>query len=286
MARPRPLPYEARVDDLLVTYRQAQRRIVAQVKAAVAAGDLATSSRRRAQLAAVLQVLDELGMQTDRQARELVRDAFQQSARVTGSRIARIGAGVEMNPAAFAAVERDAVEAMQAEILGRLDAARTTIGRQVEDVFARAGRRTVLSALLGAHGSPQAARRELQRQVTEKGVTAFVDRSGRQWALDTYSEMAVRTTTREAVVEGAKTRMAAQGIDLARVSHHVSACPICAPWEDRIVSLTGTTGDYQGEAVTDLASLPNGGPPFHPNCRHTLLPVATTVEALLAEGVA
>jgi hypothetical protein len=47
---------------------------------------------------------------------------------------------------------------------------------------------------------------------------------------------------------------------------HAKACPICQPWQGRLVSLDGKTTEYLGEAVTDLASLPNGGPPFHPNC--------------------
>jgi hypothetical protein len=45
------------------------------------------------------------------------------------------------------------------------------------------------------------------------------------------------------------------------------------------VSLDGATTDYQGEAVTDLSSLPNGGPPLHPNCGHSLMPVSVAVDA-------
>lgn len=283
MARPDQFPYEARVDDLLVTYRQAQRTIVEQIKAALAAGELQTARRRRQQLAAVLSTLDRLGVETELQARRLVADAYRESAQRTGVQITRLGPSLTLDDGAFAAVEHDAILALQDSVLHRLDDARRTIGRQVNDVFARAGRRATLQALLGANGSPQAARATLVRDLAERGVTAFVDRSGRQWALDHYAQMAVRTTTREAVVEGAKTRMAAQGITLARVSVHAASCKICAPWEGRLVALTGSRSNYHGEPVADLASMPNGGPPFHPNCRHTIVPVAEGILALQAE---
>jgi hypothetical protein len=177
--------------------------------------------------------------------------------------------------------------ALQDSILGRLDAARQTVGRTVDDLYARAGRRAALRAVLGEAGSPEAAKRRMfadlmrdraVRRMVNEGGFGFVDKAGKRWALDTYSEMAVRTVTREAVVQGAIARMASHGIDLARVSSHASACAICVPWQGRLVSLDGQRPDYEGEAVTDLSSLPNGGPPFHPNCRHTLQPVSVAVE--------
>lgn len=286
MARPDQLPYEQRVDDLLAVYRQAQRTIVAQVRAALAAGDLNTAARRRAQLAAVLTTLDQLGIETELQARRLVRDAYRESVTRTGDLITRIGPHVTFDTGTFAAVETDAVAALQDEMLGRLQDARRTIGRQVNDLFARAGRETTMQALLGAQGSPRAATDALTQRLRDRGVRAFTDRAGRQWTLQAYSQMAVRTVTREAVVEGAKQRMAAQGVTVARVSTHASSCKICQPWEGRLVTLTGSRADYNGQPVADLASMPNGGPPFHPNCRHTLLPVAEGIAAFRAAQTA
>ena len=90
-----------------------------------------------------------------------------------------------------------------------------------------------------------------------------------------YAEMVVRTTTRQAVVQGQVDRMASHGVNLARVSTHSSSCPICIPLEGKLISLDGTVSEYQGEPVADSSSLP----PLHPNCRHTIYPVVAAVDA-------
>lgn len=279
MARARQFPAERDVAALVATYRQAQRTILAQIRAALAEGDRLTVSMRRYQLATVIATLDRLGYETDPLARRIVRDAFNQSSDRAERQVAATGINAPADRS-FAGVSREAVEALQDSMLGRLAGARETIGRQAADVFARAQRRTTMLALLGAEGSPRSAAKNLRNALLKDGQTGFIDRAGKRWALDTYAEMAARTVTREAVVQGAIQRMAAHGVSLARVSAHASACQICIPWENRLVSLDGSTRDHEGEAVSDLGALPNGGPPFHPNCRHSLAPVSARVEAI------
>lgn len=290
--RPDQYPYEARVDDLLVTFRQAQRLIAAQVRAAIQSGDLLTAQRRRLQLAAVIATLDRLGAETDPIARRLVEEAHQEGASRALTQINQLSIHAPEIPGAFAGVSHEAVITLQESVTGRLQLARETVGRSVNDVYGRAGRRISLQAVLGAHGSPQAARRALTaellrdrdiRRSVRQGGPGFVDKAGKRWALDTYADMAVRTTTREAVVQGALNRMASHGITLARWSTHGDACPICQPWLGRLVSLDGSTTEYEGEAVASLGSTPNGGPPAHPSCRCTLSPVSVSVEAVRRE---
>lgn len=293
-----PYPYEADLARLIRIYRQAQEDIATMVSHAIAAENLTQASRRRVQLAAVIARLDQLGAQTDSEARDLVRAANEQAAARTARQIAGLQIDAPETAGAFGQVNEPALTALEDSLLGRLKAARDTIGRSVDDVYGKAGRRAGIRAILGADNSPQAARRELVRELlrnreirraVEHGGPGFVDKAGRGWNLDTYAQMATRTITREAVTQGALARMASHGIALARISTHAHACPICEPWEGRLVSLDGATGAYQGEAVTDLASLPNGGPPFHPNCAHSLMPVAVAVDktrARLAQATA
>lgn len=290
MATEAALPSDARARELARIYASAQRAIMAQVQAALRTGNLFQATERRMQLAAVLALLDQLGAATDPLARDLARQAFTDGSALAARDVAKV-AGVRIGsvqvPASFTGVSRDAVLTLEDSILGRLRTARQTVGRRVDDVYARAGRRQALRSLLGAEGSPRAATRALSRDLQRRGATAFVDKAGKQWALDTYSEMVVRTVTREAVVQGQLTRMASHGVNLARVSTHSSSCKICLPYEGRLVSLDGATSEFQGEAVADIGSVPT--PPFHPNCRHTLEPVVQEIELLrqqmVAEGV-
>jgi hypothetical protein len=286
---PERLPADRRLDQLLAIYRQAQRTIAAQVREALRSGDLQRASMRRAQLAAVLATLDQLQVETDPFAREIIADAFAQQADRTRKTIIGLRIDAPEIPGAFAGVQREAVETLQDSILGRLDSARRTVGRSIADIYAREQRRTALLSILGAEGSPRTAAagmraRLLQtktvRELARQGGVGFIDRAGKRWQLDTYAEMATRTVVREAAVEGAKTRMLSHGIALARVSSHPVPCKICAPWQGRLVSLDGSTTDYDGEAVTDLGSLPNGGPPMHARCKHSLQPVAVRIESI------
>lgn len=288
----RRLAAERRLDDLLAIYRHAQRAIVSQIRAALASDDLRRAALRRAQLAAVLATMDQLQAETDPMARAIIDQAFIEQAQRTSRAIIGLRIDAPEIPGAFAGVHRQAVETLQDSILGRLDTARRTVGRQVADIYAREQRRTAVMSILGAEGSPRAAAASLQtrlladrtiREMARQGGVGFIDRAGKRWQLDTYAEMATRTVVREAAVEGAKARMAAHGIALARVSVHPEPCKICAPWQGRLVSLDGTTTDYEAEAVTDLGSLPNGGPPMHPRCKHSLQPVATRIEAIQRE---
>ena len=280
MATEPRLPSDQAAARLERLYLQAQRAIMAQVQAALSAGQLMRAQERRLQLAAVLATLDQLGAATDPLARQLAAQAYADgSASVAHGIAGQIGAhvGDVAIPASFTGVETHAVKLLEDAILGRLDTARRTVGRQVEDVYARAGKRATMRALLGADSSPQIATAELRRDLQRRGITGFVDRAGRKWSLDSYAEMAIRTTTREAVVQGSMDRMASHGIDLARISEHASSCTICLPYEGRLISLSGSTTEYQGEAVADASMVP----PFHPRCRHSLSPVVVDVEEFI-----
>lgn len=284
--RPERFPHDRIVDDLARAFRQSQRQILAQISAAVASGNLYRAAERRLQLAAVIAALDQLGAAVDPLARQAVQRAYDEGASRAAS---LIGAQIGVSPVAsgsFNGVRVEAIEQLQGAAVDRLDASRRTVGRRVEDFYARAGRRAAVRALLGADGSPREAARALAddirrdpeyRRLQRKGITGFVDAAGRQWRLDTYSEMVVRTTVREAVVQGQIQRMADAGVNLARISQHSSSCAICRPFEGRLVSLDGSTTEFEGQSVADTSI---GLPPYHPNCRHTIEPVVTEFEAL------
>lgn len=284
--RPEPLPHDKLVNELADTFRASQRQILRQIEAAVRIGNLRYAQERRLQLAAVIAALDQLGAATEPAARRAVKEAFNEGSQTAATAIgAQIGREVPV-PEAFTGVAKDAIEALQRSATDRLRASRDMVGRRVDDFYARAGRRAAVRALLGADGSPQSAARALAKDIrstpeykrlAKKGITGFVDAANKQWSLDTYSEMVVRTTTREAVVQGQVMRMASHGVNLARVSMHASACKICQPYEGRLVSLDGSVTEFQGQSVGD-ASVPL--PPYHPNCRHTIEPVVAEIETL------
>ena len=162
-SRAEPFPFEHGVTDLIQTFRAAQREIAAQVIAAVKAGNLERAASRRLQLASLLALLDQIGAQTEPIARRLVAEAHAQGAAAT---VTQLGATVAPEiPGAFAGISREAVAALQDSMVGRLRDSRLTVGRQAQDVYATAGRRAALRAILGAEGSPRAAARQLAQDL-------------------------------------------------------------------------------------------------------------------------
>lgn len=118
--------------------------------------------------------------------------------------------------------------------------------------------------------------------LVKRGITGFTDKSGRTWRLSSYVEMATRTASARAAVEGQTDRLASLGIGFVYVSDHGQECPLCRPWEGAVLrrSDDGPTGEIDiahaltEEPVTvDVAGTldqARASGLFHPNCRHSV----------------
>ena len=109
------------------------------------------------------------------------------------------------------------------------------------------------------------ATQQALNEFADKGITSFVDKAGRRWDMATYAEMSTRTTVGRAAIQGHIDRQTARGRDLVKISNHSRSCPLCSPWEGKVLSLTGKTPGY----VTLDTAMAQGL--FHPNCKHTLV---------------
>ena len=150
------------------------------------------------------------------------------------------------------------------------------IGRQENDVFRRVGLELV--ANMQATGRSTAATvPEFVKIFQREGVTAFVDKAGRNWSLHTYASMVTRTTSRQAEVLAVLT--ADPEHDLYKISSHGTTCALCAPYEGRVYSKSGTDpvfpplasafGKVDPAGADDLS---NTWLNIHPNCLHVLMP--------------
>lgn len=114
-------------------------------------------------------------------------------------------------------------------------------------------------------------------QLRREGVTAFIDKAGRHWSLHTYAAMVTRTTSRQAEVLSVLS--ADPDHDLYIISSHGTTCALCAPYEGRVYSKSGTDPEFPPLAsafgkVDPLGpdNLANTWLNIHPNCLHVLLP--------------
>ena len=84
----------------------------------------------------------------------------------------------------------------------------------------------------------------------------FISKSGRNYNLRDYSKMVARTELRRAQTDAVKNTCREYENDLVQWSSHANSCPICAPYEGHIYSLTGRNPRYP---------LLTAEPPLHPN---------------------
>jgi hypothetical protein len=172
--------------------------------------------------------------------------------------------------------------------------------RESQDVYRGVIARVSGSMLLGGLTRRQAAGRALD-QFAARGVTSFTDTAGRRWEMASYAEMAARTVTGRAAIEGHIDALDAIGEQLVIVSDAPLECPLCRPWEGEALAINGASGPHTlrlPHAIQPTGLRAAFRPPetvavhvagslvearaaglFHPNCRHNLsvyLPGVTT----------
>lgn len=196
-----------------------------------------------------------------------------------------------VNALSLSGEQMDIVQRLVMNLMGEItDASMTAmatlqsalIGRVEPDIYRRVGLEQVAAQAATGKGVNKAVPKFVQQLVRE-GVTAFVDKSGRNWSLHTYCTMVSRTTRRQAEVLAVLT--ADPGQDLYKISSHNTTCEICAPYEGRVYSRSGTDPDFPPLASAfgkvdpyGADNLANTWLNIHPNC---LVPGGT----VLAEGV-
>lgn len=189
------------------------------------------------------------------------------------------------NAAALTGEQHAVIDQLVSSLMGEITDATITayatvqsalIGRIEPDVYRRIGLEQVALQQATGRGTYKMLPGFVE-QLRREGITAFVDKAGRHWSLHTYCAMVSRTTSRQAEVLAVLTADPEQ--DLYRISSHGTTCAICAPFEGRVYSKSGTNPDYPPLAAAfgkqDPAgpdTLANTWLNLHPNCLHSILP--------------
>jgi hypothetical protein len=106
-------------------------------------------------------------------------------------------------------------------------------------------------------------KKEFQKKAIYQDSVFFIDSIGRSWRPSAYSEMWARTRSREIEDEIMADEMTEVGLDVIRINNVSTVTPICLQFEGKFFSKHGETPELP---VLEIK------PPFHPNCRHRMLP--------------
>jgi hypothetical protein len=247
-------------EQLIGLYERAERRLRLLILDAANRGG-GTAAYRAGQLRLATAILHRLGRDTP----PLVEAA---AARSWARGVAVAQLRDDVASFAFGSIHRRQVSIIARALTDTLDETVGTVGRAQRDLW----RGTVLDRIgegliVGDTRRQVSARTVMDLQA--QGLTGFVDKAGRRWRLRNYASMAVLTTGREAATAATVERLTEAGQFLVTVSQHPGGDEdrVCAEHQGRTFALR------PGEAYPLLRARP----PFHPRCRHVLLPARVSL---------
>lgn len=168
----------------------------------------------------------------------------------------------EPDVSSFSAINRETVNTLADNLSHELTGATEMVGRRADDTLRRHGLNAATThALRNLPDAYQGG--QLKQKLERDGITGFVDKSGRKWKLSSYANMVIRTTTGEAQNRAVANSVLGRGLDLVRVDKHEHVPDICSKYDGKVFSLSGNTPGYP---------LLDRLPPFHANCKHSILP--------------
>jgi hypothetical protein len=171
----------------------------------------------------------------------------------------------------FSLIDRRAVAVFARDIAMDLNKSADSMGKRAERILRATAQHglseTQINARLAAgviEGTPRETIKALRDDLAavHGDTVTIMDKNGepREFGVGYYAEMVARTKTREATVYARHERLRELDLDLVAIVGRVST-NFCSAFLGQVFSLSGTSTKYEA-----YDSLPDGGPPFHPNC--------------------
>lgn len=164
-----------------------------------------------------------------------------------------------------------AAAAIRADLTSDLLDVRQRLTRLPDDVYKQLAPRGAIAQTLDQNITPAVAQALAWQEFVNSGITGFTDRSGREWSLSAYTEMAIRTSAVRAYNESNLAHLKSLGVSYFTVPDDGHPCPRCFPWQnkvltdeviiDPVIPVDGTITEARAAGL------------WHPNCRHILQPV-------------
>lgn len=172
-------------------------------------------------------VVDELGKAVTLDVFDVVAQAYNTGHRAA---VAELGA--------LSDTGRRLVDGVtpNAQAVNRITSTHRSILRAVDDRYRGIVAEVTATPLLGT-GTRCQATQDAMRRFADERIRSFTDRAGRRWQLTSYAETAVRTSVGRAGTEAHMRTLGEAGVDLVIVSNAPRECPLCRPWEGKVLTI-------------------------------------------------
>lgn len=225
----------------------------------------------------VLEILSRLEKETDAWSATYVRQFVDEASAEAVSVLQAAGA---TSTTLFAPIDERAVRALADSLTGNLAKGRESIatlaqrifrGLALEQEFPDLAQKAQAEVGVGLSALEEDFRirsriQGLLRERFEDGVVSVLAKNGRRmfFPLDFYAGMVAQNVKAQARSVATLERAKQAGFDLVRVTVNPSTVgDYCDAYRGRVYSISGSDPVFP-----PLAALPNGGPPFHPWCKH------------------
>jgi hypothetical protein len=225
-------------------------------------------------------ILGRIGDELAEQVLQAVAEAYAAGGESVLEEIPReLSATAAAGPAATAVVPRSAaMDALAQALVQDIGSRHSNVLRHVMDVYRQVVAEGTAASIAGGLTRRQASQLAYARLI-EQGVVSFVDARGRRWRMSSYVEMALRTVTQRAAVQGQVDKQQRLGLPYVVVSNESQECERCRPYEGRVLRIDS------GPVGTVTVAHQTTGKPIridvkarlddaraagfqHPNCRH------------------
>lgn len=267
---------ELATEQLLVIYQQASQELVIKAVEASGRGAKGTAAYYRSLWAQVEGKIRTLDMAVNSYSKQVIPLAYSYGVNEAVKGLLKLGIQAKGFDA-FQKLHESSIKILVENLNDNLVEANHLMGRRIRDEWRKAQLEAITRKQATGETIQQASK-SFTQQIAEKGLGSFKDSMGRVWQIDRYAEMVVRSVTREATNAGLMAQLRALDYDLVQMSSHSSPCPICAPLEGRVYSLSGKTEGYPtiDKAYGEYANI-------HPYCKHVLLPYVAELDPAAEE---
>ena len=217
------------------------------------------------------EVADEVTKATKRAkklSKTVIRDEFLSGADRVDSFMKQFNLDVKTTSEHdFFRANRDKLNTLLEAVYYDLDVASQAIYRQMDDVY----RQTLFKAEIAKNAgvfTPEQAMDVATKDFLEKGINCIRYANGSNVNIASYAEMVIRTSGKRANLVSTGARNAEWGVTTIKITQHGSTCPLCSPWQGRVLIDDVYSGGKANDGPYPLLSQAMAEGLFHPNCRH------------------
>jgi len=258
---------EKAINDLMILYQKSFAKITTRIISDVKSGKIKTTDI--ALLESVNAEIKKLLAINNNWVNQVVPKIYNEARQGIIDTFVNAGLDALENPA-FRTVHSGAIQVLQQNLYDNLSKGTIQVGRKIRDEL-RTGILDISAIQTSGALTPTEATAEVLQNFAEQGIFDVTYANGAKVSIDSYVDMAVKTTVDSSINRATINQSEEFDNDLVKMSYHSSSCPICALYEGRVYSISGNDERYPALNDINDGNMETYGT-VHPNCRHRMLP--------------